>query len=49
MMRTQALIEQFSERDASLGRALDMLATRLDYKRLLKLLEKEHPETGQMI
>jgi PAS domain S-box-containing protein len=49
MMRTQALIEQVSERDASLGRALDMLATRLDYKRLLKLLEKEHPETGQMI
>src|SRR5208282_439112 len=45
--RTHALIEQVSERDASLGRALDTLATRLDYKRLLKLLEKEHPETGQ--
>ncbi len=47
--RTQALIEQVSKRDASLGRALDTLATRLDYKRLLKLLEKEHPETEQMI
>jgi PAS domain S-box-containing protein len=47
--RTQAIIEQVTERDASLGRALNTLATRLDYKRLLKLLEKEHPETGQMI
>jgi len=28
---------------------LHRLATRLDYKRLLQLLEKEHPETGQMI
>ena len=40
--RTQALIEQVTERDASLGRALNTLATQLDYKRLLKLLEKEH-------
>ncbi len=47
--RTRALIEQVTERDASLGRALETLATRLDYKRLLKLLKKEHPETGQMI
>ena len=47
--RTHALIEQVTERDASLGRALDTLATRLDYKRLLKLLEKEHPETGETL
>ena len=47
--RTHALIEQVTERDASLGRALNTLATRLDYKRLLKLLEKEHPETGQTL
>jgi CheY-like chemotaxis protein len=40
--RTQALIEQVIERDAALGRALNTLATRLDYQRLLKLLEKEH-------
>jgi PAS domain S-box-containing protein len=39
-MRTQALIEQVTERDASLGRALSTLATRLGYKRLLKLLKK---------
>ena len=38
--RTQALIEQVTERDASLGRALNTLATQLDYKRLLKLLER---------
>jgi PAS domain S-box-containing protein len=47
--RTRALIKQVTERDASLGRALETLATRLDYKRLLKLLKKEHNETGQMI
>jgi len=39
-MRTQALIEQVTERDASLGRALNTLATQLGYKRLLKLLKK---------
>jgi PAS domain S-box-containing protein len=39
--RTQALIQQVTERDASLGRALNTLATRLGYKRLLKLLKKE--------
>jgi PAS domain S-box-containing protein len=38
--RTRALIEQVTERDASLGRALNTLATQLGYKRLLKLLEK---------
>ena len=38
--RTQALIQQVTERDASLGRALSTLATQLGYKRLLKLLEK---------
>jgi CheY-like chemotaxis protein len=44
--RTQALIEQVAERDASLGRALKTLATQLDYKRLLKLLEREHSQPG---
>jgi len=39
--RTQALIEQVTERDASLGQALNDLAKQLDYKRLLKLLGKE--------
>ena len=39
--RTQALIQQITERDASLGRALNTLATQLGYKRLLKLLKKE--------
>jgi PAS domain S-box-containing protein len=39
--RTRALIEQVTERDASLGRALNTLATQLGYKRLLKLLKKE--------
>jgi CheY-like chemotaxis protein len=38
--RTRALIEQVTERDASLGRALNTLATQLGYKRLLKLLKK---------
>ena len=38
--RTHALIEQVTERDASLGRALNTLATQLGYKRLLKLLKK---------
>jgi len=39
-VRTQALIQQVTERDASLGRALNKLATQLGYKRLLKLLKK---------
>jgi PAS domain S-box-containing protein len=38
--RTQALIQQVIERDASLGRALNKMATQLGYKRLLKLLKK---------
>ena len=46
-IRTQALIEQVTERDASLGRALNNLAWQLDYKRLLKLLEKGHAPAGQ--
>jgi hypothetical protein len=41
--RTRALIEQVTERDASLGRALNTLATQLGYKRLLKLLKKDQP------
>jgi len=43
--RTLVLIEQVTERDAPLGRALKTLATQLDYERLLKLLESEHSET----
>ena len=42
--RAQTLIAQVTERDARLGRALNTLATQLDYKRLLKLLEKEHSQ-----
>src|SRR5208337_973423 len=45
-VRTQALIEQVTERDASLGRALNTLATQLGYKRLLKLLERDHSQPG---
>jgi PAS domain S-box-containing protein len=41
--RTHALIGQVTDRDASLGRALNTLATQLDYKRLLKLLERQRP------
>jgi CheY-like chemotaxis protein len=37
--RTHVLIEQVAERDASLGRALNVLATQLGYKHLLKLLK----------
>jgi CheY-like chemotaxis protein len=37
--RTQALIEQVTGRDAALGQTLNALASQLDYKRLLKLLE----------
>jgi CheY-like chemotaxis protein len=43
--RTQALIEQVSARDAALGRALNTLATQLNYQRLMKLLEREHSQT----
>jgi PAS domain S-box-containing protein len=45
--RTQALIGQVTELDAALGRALDRLASQLDYKRLLKLLERGHAQAGQ--
>jgi PAS domain S-box-containing protein len=45
--RTLALIKQVSERDAALGRTLHALATQLDYKRLLKLLE--HSEPGKTL
>jgi len=43
--RTQALIEQVTERDAALGRALHTLAARLDYPSLLNWLEKGHSQT----
>ena len=44
--RTHALIEQVTERDASLGQALNTLATHLGYRRLLKLLERVHSRSG---
>ncbi len=44
--RTQALIGQVTERDASLGRALNTLATQFDFEGLLKLLEREPAQTG---
>ena len=45
--RTRALIEQVTGRNASLGRALNTLATQLDYEGLSKLLSREHSQTGQ--
>jgi CheY-like chemotaxis protein len=45
--RTQALIGQVTERDASLGRALNTLATQFDFESLLKLLEREPAHTGR--
>lgn len=47
--RTQVLIQQVGGRDAPLGRALDTLAARLDYPRLLKLLESARLQTEQML
>jgi len=47
--RTQALIGQVTELDASLGRALSRLASQLDYKRLLKLLERGHAQAGRTL
>jgi PAS domain S-box-containing protein len=41
--RTHDIIGQITERDASLGLALNTLATQLGYRRLLKLLERVHP------
>jgi CheY-like chemotaxis protein len=46
---TQALIAQVAERNASLGQALSTLATQLDYKRLLNLLKREHPQAEQTL
>ena len=47
--RTQALIGQVTELDASLGRALNTLAMQFDFEGLLKLLEREHSHTGQTL
>jgi len=47
--RTQALIAQVTQRDASLGRALNTLATQLDYNRLFKVLEIQHSAVGQTL
>ena len=47
--RTHAIIEQVTERDASLGGALKTLATQLGYRRLLKLLEGVRSQSGQTL
>jgi CheY-like chemotaxis protein len=47
--RTRELIARVTERDASLGRALNAMATQLDYKRLSKLLKREHSQPEQTI
>jgi DNA-binding response OmpR family regulator len=47
--RTQTLIEQVSARDAPLGRALNTLAAQLDYKGLLRLLEKGQSQTAETV
>ena len=47
--RTHAIIEQVTERDASLGQALNTLAAQLDYKGLLQLLEKGQSQTGETL
>jgi PAS domain S-box-containing protein len=44
--RTLALLGQVTGRNASLGRALNTLATQLDYAGLLKILSQEHAQTG---
>ena len=48
-VRTQALIAQVTQRNASLGGALNTLATHLDYNRLLKMLELQHSAAGQAL
>ena len=47
--RTLALIKRVTELDASIGRLLNDLATRLDYPHLLKLLETEKTKTEQIL
>jgi len=47
--RTRSLIGQVTEQDASLGRALNTLATQFDYEGLLKLLEREPSHPGQTL
>ena len=47
--RTQALIGQVTEQDASLGRALNTLAKQFDYEGLLKLLEREPSHPGKTL
>ncbi len=48
-MAETAEITQVTERNASLGWALNTMATRLDYEGLLKLLSREHSQTGQTL
>ena len=45
--RTQALLKNVADHNAALGQALSTVAAQLDYKRLLKLLETGHSQTGQ--
>jgi hypothetical protein len=47
--RTLALIGRITELDASIGRLLNDLAAKLDYPRLLKLLETEKTKTEQIL
>jgi PAS domain S-box-containing protein len=47
--RTQTLLGRVTERDASLGRALNTLATQFDFEGLLKLLEREPSHPGQTL
>jgi signal transduction histidine kinase/DNA-binding response OmpR family regulator len=47
--RTLALIGRITELDASIGSLLNDLATKLDYPRLLKLLETEKTKTEQIL
>jgi len=47
--RTLALIKRVTELDASIGSLLNDLATKLDYPRLLKLLETEKTKTEQIL
>jgi PAS domain S-box-containing protein len=47
--RTHTIIGQITEQDASLGLALNTLATQLGYRRLLKLLERVHPRSERTL
>jgi CheY-like chemotaxis protein len=48
-VRTHAIIEQVTERDASLGQVLKTLAAQLGYRKLLKLLDGVQPQSRQTL